>query len=47
MNAPTDLSEELKPALDLEGATPVMAQYIQTKAQYPDAILMFRMGEFY
>jgi DNA mismatch repair protein MutS len=47
MNAPTDLSEESKPALDVEGATPVMAQYIQTKAQYPDAILMFRMGDFY
>ncbi len=52
MNAPTDFAattdaEDTKPALDLEGATPVMAQYIQTKAQYPDAILMFRMGDFY
>ena len=47
MNAPTDLNDDTKPALDIEGATPVMAQYIQTKAQYPDAILMFRMGDFY
>jgi len=34
-------------ALDLEGATPVMAQYLQTKAQHPDALLFFRMGDFY
>jgi DNA mismatch repair protein MutS len=32
---------------DLEGATPVMAQYIETKAQYPDTLLFFRMGDFY
>ncbi|MGA9659892.1 MAG: DNA mismatch repair protein MutS [Asticcacaulis sp.] len=35
------------PAPDIEGATPVMAQYIQIKAQYPDAILLMRMGDFY
>ena len=27
--------------------TPMMAQYRQFKAQYPDAILMFRLGDFY
>ncbi|WP_026172622.1 DNA mismatch repair protein MutS [Asticcacaulis benevestitus] len=32
---------------NVEGATPVMAQYIQIKAQYPDAILLMRMGDFY
>ncbi len=32
---------------DIEGATPVMAQYIETKAQYPDTLLFFRMGDFY
>ena len=32
---------------DIEGATPVMAQYIETKTQYPDALLFFRMGDFY
>jgi DNA mismatch repair protein MutS len=36
-----------EPLLDLEGATPVMAQYLQTKAQHPDALLFFRMGDFY
>ena len=43
MNAQTDLT----PEPDIEGATPVMAQYIQLKAQYPDALLLFRMGDFY
>jgi len=27
--------------------TPMMRQYIATKAQYPDAILLYRMGDFY
>ena len=27
--------------------TPAMAQYARMKAQYPDAILFFRMGDFY
>jgi DNA mismatch repair protein MutS len=28
-------------------ATPLMAQYHAVKAQYPDALLFFRMGDFY
>ena len=44
MNASQPLADS---ALDLEGATPVMAQYLQTKAQHPDALLFFRMGDFY
>ena len=27
--------------------TPMMRQYLEVKAQYPDAILMYRMGDFY
>lgn len=27
--------------------TPMMHQYLQLKAQYPDTILMFRLGDFY
>ncbi len=27
--------------------TPMMAQYLETKAQYPDALLFYRMGDFY
>ncbi|MEA2600198.1 MAG: mismatch repair protein MutS [Acidobacteriota bacterium] len=27
--------------------TPMMRQYLEVKAQYPDALLMYRMGDFY
>ncbi len=27
--------------------TPLMAQFIQVKAKYPDAVLLFRVGDFY
>ena len=27
--------------------TPMMQQYLEAKAQYPDALLLFRMGDFY
>ena len=30
-----------------EGATPVMAQFLEAKARHPDALLFFRMGDFY
>ncbi len=35
------------PPLDLTGATPVMAQFLEVKARQPDALLFFRMGDFY
>src|SRR4051812_42683028 len=28
-------------------ATPMMRQYLEIKAQYPDSILFFRLGDFY
>ena len=28
-------------------ATPMMRQYLRIKSEYPDAILFFRMGDFY
>jgi len=46
MNAPQSLTSETT-VPNVEGATPVMAQYIQLKAQYPDALLLMRMGDFY
>ena len=46
MNAPQSLTSETA-VPNVEGATPVMAQYIQLKAQYPDALLLMRMGDFY
>ena len=27
--------------------TPMIAQYLEIKAQYPDALLFYRMGDFY
>ena len=27
--------------------TPMMKQYVEAKGQYPDALLFFRMGDFY
>ena len=30
-----------------ERHTPVMAQYLRIKAQYPDKLLFYRMGDFY
>ena len=30
-----------------ETVTPMMAQYLQVKAQHPDALLFYRMGDFY
>ncbi len=32
---------------DASGHTPVMQQYLRIKAQYPDALLFYRMGDFY
>ncbi|WCL54528.1 DNA mismatch repair protein MutS [Gimibacter soli] len=33
--------------LDLSGATPMMVQYMEIKAAYPDCLLFYRMGDFY
>ena len=32
---------------DPDGATPAMAQWFAIKAEHPDALLFFRMGDFY
>ena len=32
---------------DLTNPSPMMAQYIAVKEQYPDHILMYRLGDFY
>ena len=42
MNAPTTLIPDPS-----AGATPVMAQYFEAKAKQPDALVFFRMGDFY
>ena len=35
------------PAEAAAGATPMMAQYLDIKGQWPDALLFYRMGDFY
>ncbi|MFN7642740.1 MAG: DNA mismatch repair protein MutS [Burkholderiales bacterium] len=35
------------PPVDLSGHTPVMQQYLRTKADHPSALLFYRMGDFY
>ena len=30
-----------------QGTTPAMRQYLEAKRQYPDALIFFRMGDFY
>ncbi|HEY6099103.1 MAG TPA: DNA mismatch repair protein MutS, partial [Anaeromyxobacter sp.] len=32
---------------EIAAATPMMRQYLETKSRYPDAILFFRLGDFY
>ncbi|HTV77189.1 MAG TPA: DNA mismatch repair protein MutS [Steroidobacteraceae bacterium] len=33
--------------IDISAHTPVMQQYLRLKAQYPDVLLFYRMGDFY
>ncbi len=34
-------------AAEIHGHTPMMQQYLRIKAQYPDVLLFYRMGDFY
>ncbi|MDD2324828.1 MAG: DNA mismatch repair protein MutS, partial [Alphaproteobacteria bacterium] len=44
---PLATEEPPPPSADLEGATPLMAQYLALKARHPECILFFRLGDFY
>ena len=33
--------------MSFENHTPMMRQYLTLKAQYPDMLLFYRMGDFY
>ena len=35
------------PAADLSAHTPMMAQYLGIKAEHPDTLVLYRMGDFY
>ena len=47
MNAPLVHPPKADAIPSSEGTTPVMAQFLAAKASQPDAILFFRMGDFY
>jgi hypothetical protein len=37
----------MTPVVDLSGHTPMMQQYLRIKAEHPDALVFYRMGDFY
>jgi len=41
------MSTQALPADEASGHTPVMAQYLRIKAEFPDLLLFYRMGDFY
>jgi DNA mismatch repair protein MutS len=41
------MNAHVTPHPDAAGATPVMAQFFEAKARQPDALVFFRMGDFY
>ncbi|MEN9417155.1 MAG: mismatch repair protein MutS [Pseudomonadota bacterium] len=45
MTTPTPTAEPLKG--DLSAHTPMMAQYLRIKAEHPDTLVFYRMGDFY
>jgi DNA mismatch repair protein MutS len=45
MSAPITTAQLLQG--DLSAHTPLMAQYLRIKAQHPDTLVFFRMGDFY
>lgn len=40
-------SEQSNPFRDFSAHTPMMQQYLKTKAEYPQTLLFYRMGDFY
>ncbi len=40
-------SKELVPGNAGQDHTPMMQQYLRIKAQHPDVLLFYRMGDFY
>jgi DNA mismatch repair protein MutS len=47
MNAPLVHPPTADALPSSDGVTPVMAQFLAAKASQPDAIVFFRMGDFY
>ena len=47
MSSPRTSPLRNSPLRNADGATPAMAQWFAVKAEQPDALLFFRMGDFY
>ncbi|MBL0419876.1 DNA mismatch repair protein MutS [Ramlibacter sp. AW1] len=47
MKLPADAPEVAPTPGDLDKHTPMMAQYLAVKHQYPDILVFYRMGDFY
>jgi len=43
----TATSSTVDPGIELENHTPMMRQYLRIKAEHPDILLFYRMGDFY
>ncbi|GGA99663.1 DNA mismatch repair protein MutS [Allosediminivita pacifica] len=44
---PAEMTETQNAPVAKPAMTPMMAQYLEIKAQHPDALLFYRMGDFY
>ena len=44
---PESAASAAPPSLKTAGATPMMVQYLSIKEAYPEALLFYRMGDFY
>ncbi len=47
MSSPAPLKSAKKSAKGTPGHTPLMTQYFSIKSEFPDTLLLFRMGDFY
>jgi DNA mismatch repair protein MutS len=47
MSSPAPLKPAQKSLKGSKGHTPLMQQYFRIKAEFPDTLLLFRMGDFY
>ena len=43
----SNMDQPAFPSPDLAGTTPMMRQYLRIKAEHPDILLFYRMGDFY
>ena len=44
---PKDTSSAAPSPADYSAHTPMMAQYLGIKAEFPDTLVFYRMGDFY